>query len=93
MLRTIVEEEVYVKELEKLGDCRRLDEALSGLYWGLAKNPGRFPAHPKNPWLQIAKSDGVVTADGHVIPPLRIFFSHTNTHVYLRWVDVLQNGY
>jgi hypothetical protein len=70
MLRTVVEDELYKKQLEALGDVKRLDQVLSGLIWALSSKPDELSdVIPGTQRLRVAKSDGYGRT-----PKLRIWY-------------------
>jgi|GEM_PF-2484900 len=73
MKYTLVEEASYTEEVERIGDTRRMDEALHGIMWGLATNPSEFDPIPNLDSLRIAKTKPWFWHGG-VIPALSVLF-------------------
>jgi hypothetical protein len=60
----------YSEQLAKIGDVCRLDDALSGVYWGIARSPSSFPSILGD--IRIAKIRTLDSPDGPV--DIRIWF-------------------
>lgn len=85
-LRTIRQEPKFDEQLRELGiSCRRLDEILDGVCFGLARDPESFGVVPGT-HLSILK-----TAVFPQAPSLRIFFTYTDNEVCLLWVELCED--
>jgi hypothetical protein len=69
--RSLIESETYTEQLSKIGNVERLDEALSGIYWGIAKQPSDFPIIGGA--VRLAKIRTLETPNGAV--DIRIWFT------------------
>ncbi len=69
MPRTVVENETFTRMLHELGDIRRLDDVLRGVYWSLHQRAEEWPIVAGFERVRLAKTDEVGG-----IPRLRIWF-------------------
>lgn len=75
-MRTVVESERYSDEISKLGDLRRLDEALAGFQFTVSWDP-ECGQETANPAIR-----GIVVG-GYGVAPMVIYYSFTATQVIL----------
>jgi hypothetical protein len=68
-LFTLRESDLYAWQLFKLGPTERMDDALSGLVWAIARLADDFPIVPGTERLRVAESTRFLHQDG---TPLRV---------------------
>ena|ERR1017187_8420091 len=81
-IRTVVREHLFQKQLEGLAvSHRRIEEALSGIEYGVARHPELFGKIP-------GSGDSMVTTYVYRdAPALRILFTYTPTEVHLLAIE------
>jgi hypothetical protein len=83
-IRTLIESEEYARAFAKLGDAKRLDEAVNALTWGISIYPAQFPLVNGFKTIRVAKTDAVGDA-----PCLIIWFSILNPdEILLRFIEI-----
>ncbi len=83
-LRTLVESELFKRQLESFGDVEWMDEALDAIAWALARKPEACPVIPDTAGLRVIKTLKY-ERNGKVIPVLKVWFSiMDDSHVLLR---------
>jgi len=83
-IRTLIESEEYAKAFAKLGDAKRLDDAVNALTWGISIYPAEFPLVKPFKTIRLAKTYAVGDA-----PCLRIWFSvQTPDTILLRYIEI-----
>ena len=68
--RTVVESSDYTEALGALGDLKRLDDVLAGVYWAMATRPEHYQPLLATKKLRVVKTDGYGDT-----PSLRVFFT------------------
>jgi hypothetical protein len=87
--RTLVDGEQYTKQLERLGDIRRIDEALSGLSCYIGSDAEAFPIVPGFNQLRRAKTHPL-QIDGKPGPVLIVYFViRSRDSVEMLWIGEL----
>ena len=84
MVRTIVEEEQYVRQLQDIeGDSRRADELMFGITWMLARDAGMgWRVSKDSPvWILFSNTDN---AD---IDSLTIYYTFDSERVHLLSIE------
>lgn len=77
--RTLREGEIYKKQLARLGNVPRVDEALEVLLWGVCRKPEKFEPVPGMKDCYIAKTTGFGS-----VPALRLLIKiEDDDHVLL----------
>lgn len=71
--RNIEESPEYLEELEKYGEIKYLDEALSGVMWALSIKPEYFPEIP-NTNIRFVRTIEF-EREGYSVVPLKIWFT------------------
>ena len=86
----LVEAPAFLASAARIGEIRRLDEALEALTWALSFDPHQFPTVHGFDRLRVARTALYQWADGW-IAPLRVFFAidDSDLHVDLLALDVL----
>lgn len=74
VFRTLVESELFTRQLQQLGDIERLDEILRGMLWGIALAPEAFEIIPGYRRLRLAKSREFDVPFSRPLPVLQIWF-------------------
>jgi len=86
------EDDLFLEQLKKIGNIKRVDDALEILSNALSKNPEQFEIYAK-PNLRIAKTKAYFR-DGIYIPPLRVFFIIKETEkcniVNLKYIETIE---
>lgn len=91
-IRSLIETELYSRQLLTLGDLPFVDEALSAVHWALATRPEDFKVIPGFQQLRVCKTQQV-NRGNQMIPPLRIFFApQGKTEVHLLYIEVIEPG-
>ncbi len=84
--RSIVYDPAFEREIERLGiDYERLDEALTGIEWGMSNSPEVFP-EVYGSKLRMAK-----TIPAPSLPALRIWFTFNETTVTIVFGELSQD--
>ena len=65
----LVESQDYLNELGKIGDCKRLDDALRGVTWALSRNPKVYEVVEGTKDVRLLKTDSFGD-----LPELMIWF-------------------
>ena len=85
--RTLVESELYTKQLSELGDPQYVDEKLRSLLWGIATTPESFELIPGTKRLCVAKTTIFDDSEGRLVR-LRLWFSiESGDDVLLRAIE------
>lgn len=77
-MRTLIESELYSREVARLGDVERLDDALTGVTWAISMMPEEFPILKGIGSLRLAKTERLKKGKSTV--QLRIWFVIRDTH-------------
>lgn len=82
--------------MEKIGEARLIDEAMSVVYELLSLKPESFPIIPGTTRLRIAKTRAY-EREGNSVPPLRIFFTIEKTDdrrsVILKYIETIEHEF
>jgi hypothetical protein len=89
----LIEEKLFSKELQKIGNIKYVDEALSALYDLLSLSPEEFPIVAGTDRLRLTKTKAY-EREGVIIPPLRIFFiieiTDDGRFVMLKYIETIE---
>lgn len=84
-VRSVKESGTYEAERDRIAPrVQRFDEVMRGVYWALASRPQMYPAIAPDSAIHVLK-----TADFGDIPALRIFFTFSDSHTALLWIEVI----
>ena len=82
--RTLVESELFKRQLESFDDVELMDDALNAITWVLARRPEACPIIPGTTGLRVIKTYRHGRGE-KVIPALKVWFSiMDNSSVLLR---------
>jgi hypothetical protein len=87
-LRTIVESLDYADQLRALGTITRIDEALRGVKWALARGAEAYPPLQRSGTLRMIKAEGMHKATNE--PPYALvlyFIIRSEDEVELLWIE------
>jgi hypothetical protein len=89
MQRELVESSDYTIQLNRLGDLRRLDDALTGVCWALSTNPEVYEVVRGFKDVRLAKTDPLGG-----LPALRIWFriEPDGYRVTLLYIEAVPDG-
>lgn len=73
-LRTLVESELFKRQLESFDDVEFMDDALNAITWALARKPEECPIIPGTTGLRVIRTLRHERG-GKVIPGLKVWFS------------------
>lgn len=85
--RTLIEEELFSRQVKKLGGAFRIDDALDPIIEALATRPEGFSTIPGWEPFRLAKTVPLVSGGGDEIPGLRVWFRVENDEVHLMYVE------
>lgn len=86
-IRTLIESEEYRIAFQKIGDAKRLDDALIGLTEAIAINPADWEIVPGFKTIRLARSASIKG-----VPRLRIWFSvQSPDEILLRFIEVAKD--
>ncbi len=83
-IRTLIESKEYAVAFNKIGDAKRLDDALIGLTEAIAINPADWEIVPGFKTIRLARSAAIKG-----MPRLKIWFSVLNPdEILLRYIEI-----
>lgn len=85
--RELIESELYTFQCQQFGGIDRLDEALRGVYWALARDPEIFDKVPGTKNLWIAKTRHLPQWG---LPGFRIYYRIRHTSVELLAIEMIE---
>lgn len=87
MLRELIESTVFTAGLKALGDPKRIDDALRGVYWGLATRPDVYDIVKGFKEIRMLKLDPLGG-----LPALRIWFriDKNGRQVHLEFIEAIE---
>jgi hypothetical protein len=82
--REVIESATFTTALGELGDIRRLDEVLTGVYWALSTNPEVYEVVKGFQDIRLLKTDPLGG-----LPGFRIWFriDENGQHVHLEHIE------
>lgn len=83
----IRESKEFAKRRDALGDVKRIDEALRGFYWILARDPNSFPRISEAAQVRIAEIGPLLSDEGELQTCMILFRIEDEDGVELLWIQ------
>ncbi len=88
--REVRESSPFGRQKAKLGDIRRLDEALDGFVWMVCRGPEEFPSIHPDSRVRVAEVGPLKTTDGQLQNYMILFRIETDGGVELLWIESIK---
>jgi hypothetical protein len=83
----IRESKDFAKRRDALGNVKRIDEALRGFYWIIARDPNSFPAISEESRVRIAEIGPLLSDEGELISCMILYRIEDEDGLELLWIQ------
>lgn len=87
--REVRESKDFEKQKARLGDIRRIDEALDGFIWLVSREPEEFPAISSDSRVRIAEVGPLLSSEDELQNYMILFRIEPDDGVELLWIEAI----